>query len=190
MKIAIVVLSVALVISLAWGGLNWTNLNTTKRELVEVQGELNLTEAVLNTTQADLEVTQEDLRVTRELLESARNSTLYTNPSYIEMCNFLQQDETSDREYIEEEYTCHHFSRDVNNNAESQGIRCGYVLVNFVGDTGHAIVAFETVDMGIVFIEPQGDQLVELAVGEHWNDLIVGYYIQGNPVVESYDIAW
>lgn len=182
MKIAIVVLSVLLFISLAGEALAWTNLNTTNHELVEVRDELNTTEAVLSTTQADLEATQ-------ELLELARGATLYMNPTYSEMYNFLQQDKTSDREWTAE-YTCRHFSTDVNNNAESQGIRCGYVWIAFEdSDTGHAIVAFETVDRGIIFIEPQSDWQVKLAVGEHYK--IAGfYYIEGNPVVESYDIVW
>ena len=39
---------------------------------------------------------------------------------------------------------------------------------------GHALVAFETVDRGLIFIEPQSDREVKLVIGESFPWYSVG----------------
>jgi hypothetical protein len=107
-----------------------------------------------------------------------------TDPTYQEMLNFIASDETNENQYSEN-YTCLHFTADVKNNAFNAGIRSGFVYIEFP-DTAHAIVCFNTTDHGLIFIEPQFDDIVALNIGQSYsalngyeeptyNDTILGY---------------
>ena len=90
------------------------------------------------------------------------------DPTYQQMLDFIVQDGTDQNEYLEDEYVCRHFATDVCNNAEEEGIRCAYVYVGFP-EGSHGIVAFNTTDMGLVYIEPQTDDIMNLEVGQpYW----------------------
>jgi hypothetical protein len=104
-----------------------------------------------------------------------------SNPTYMELLNFLSRDRTDTKPYIVGDYVCTDFSTDVNNNAEVEGIRCAFVHIDYADEDtlGHAIVAFETTDRGLVFIEPQSDSIVNAAIGKRWYLCIVlepGYF--------------
>jgi len=87
------------------------------------------------------------------------------NPTYKEMREFLEQDKTDSNPFVRGEYVCFDFAAELNNNAEANGIRAAYVRIR-AKEWGHAVVAFETVDRGLVFIEPQSDNDVSLVMGE------------------------
>ncbi|MFC2034819.1 hypothetical protein ACFLUJ_01700 [Chloroflexota bacterium] len=87
------------------------------------------------------------------------------NPTYKELREFLTHDNTDSNLYIPGEYACFDYTAALNNNAEVNGIRTAYVRIRF-GEWAHALVAFETVDRGLVFVEPQSDKEVRLVVGE------------------------
>ena len=87
------------------------------------------------------------------------------NPTYKEVIDFLAGDKTDSNPFIKGEYVCFDFAAELNNNAEASGIRAAYVRIR-AREWGHAIVAFETVDRGLVFIEPQSDKDVPLVIGE------------------------
>jgi hypothetical protein len=100
------------------------------------------------------------------------------DPTYLEAVAFLEEDKTSDNEYVDPTYVCSHFSRDVCNNAEAKGLRCAYVELRYP-DSGHAIVAFHTTDRGLAYFEAITDELVRPVVGERYYKCIVpkvGYY--------------
>jgi hypothetical protein len=82
------------------------------------------------------------------------------NPIYDDLIDFIKQDKTDIRFYIEEgdwAYVCADASEDVHNNAEAAGIRAAWVGIQFTGNQpGHAINAFETVDKGLVYIDCTG----------------------------------
>lgn len=109
-----------------------------------------------------------------------------SDPTYNEAIRFIQLDQTNQNIYTEN-YTCENFAADFKNNAFKDGLRCGYVAVNFP-EGGHAIVCFNTTDHGLIFVEPQYDQIVTLIVGGHycqlnnfelpdWDDTIVRFII-------------
>ncbi len=88
------------------------------------------------------------------------------NPTYVELIDFLASDKTDLKPYIMGEYVCFDFAAELNNNAEANGIRAAYVRIRGK-DWGHAVVAFETVDRGLILIEPQTDREVEeLVIGK------------------------
>lgn len=84
------------------------------------------------------------------------------NPTYSELRDFLEQDRTAEREYQEGVYTCVDFVGDLNNNAKDEGFRAAYVYIEFPGDRAHSVAAFETVDKGLIYIEPQYDDELEV----------------------------
>lgn len=96
------------------------------------------------------------------------------DPTYEELEEFLAYDKTNLKSYIEDEdkYACFNFAGEVNNNAELEGIRAALVLIYFRNYVGHAIVAFQTVDKGLIFVEPQSDEIVKLVVGESYQPLV------------------
>lgn len=102
-------------------------------------------------------------------LEKPRGYNL-KNPTYREMKEFLARDTTDTLEFIEDEFTCTDFSAAMNNNAEAIGFRCAIVYISYP-EAGHTIVAFDTVDKGIIYIEPQYDDEVILEKGESYSKL-------------------
>jgi hypothetical protein len=92
------------------------------------------------------------------------------NPTYNEMRDFLVKDSTSKLPYDQDERICTDFAADVNNNAKKQGINCAIVYILY-GETGHSIVAFQTTDRGLIFVEPQYDQEVTLVVGRSYSQI-------------------
>ncbi len=103
------------------------------------------------------------------------------DPAYNEVITFLTEDNTDQNEYIEGSYgayVCSHFARDVCNNAEEQGLRCSFVELRYP-DGGHAIIAFDTTDNGLVYFEPQTDERARPVIGERYYQCIEsrpGYY--------------
>jgi len=110
------------------------------------------------------------------------------DPTYAEVIIFLGQDETDENRYIEGAYgvyVCSHFVRDVGNNAEEAGLRSAFVELRYL-DGGHAIIAFDTIDEGLVYFDAQTDERVRPVIGQRYYQCIEprpGYYY----VKPSYD---
>ena len=85
----------------------------------------------------------------------------YRPVTWIELEKFLEVDPTninSKNKYNPDYYNCLDFSVKLVENAGRQDIKAWVVSVEFTdGSPGHAFVAFDTTDLGIVFIEPQLD---------------------------------
>jgi len=92
------------------------------------------------------------------------------DPTYQEASQFIDLDQTDKNQYNEETYTCTNFAADFKNNAFKGGYRCGYVVIEFP-ETAHVIVCFNSTDHGLIFIEPQFDDVVTLSIGQSYSDL-------------------
>jgi len=92
------------------------------------------------------------------------------DPTYGEAVAFLSLDLTDRNEYDEDTYVCSHFARDVCNNAEAAGWRCAFVLLDFQ-TMGHSVIAFNTIDRGLVYFEPQFDDEVMVIIGRSYAQL-------------------
>ncbi len=94
--------------------------------------------------------------------------------TYEEMRLFLDKDKTDSNKFritpfVFFNYDCSNFAKDLKRNAIRRGIRCaGVVIKSKGGNWQHALVAFNTTDKGIVFIDPQLDIEVEVAVGAEY----------------------
>ncbi len=93
------------------------------------------------------------------------NYHVLKDPTIKELQEFLLNDNTNRNKYIENGYVCRHFATDLNNNAEKAGFRCAFVILTF-RNYQHSIVAFNTTDNGLIFIEPQYDTREYPVVGE------------------------
>ncbi len=112
------------------------------------------------------------------------------NPSYQEMKQFLAEDATESKAYSENQYVCVDFAVGVNNNAEEMGIRCAIVDIFHPDGYGHTIVAFETTDKGLIFIEPQFDREVKLMVGKSYSQINGFAPAPRDDTIVRYLIAW
>jgi hypothetical protein len=100
-------------------------------------------------------------------------------PTFQQVKEFVLSDNVSKNTWIAGVYECRHFATDLNNNADAAGLRCAFVILGYAVNQ-HSIVAFETSDRGIVFIEPQTDAVVKPVVG--------GYY--GSNLILQVLICW
>ncbi len=144
-------------------------------ELAAGRSELEGIESELHTAQENIEFLESalyNLQVNYDRLTEGYGYVL-RDPRYDEMLDFLERDRTSEQEYVDSEYTCLDYAADVKANAAREGIRCAYVGIEYRGGSGHAIVAFDTTDRGLVFIEPQFDWEVELEVGRRYYQCVV-----------------
>jgi len=155
--------------------LTQVELASTQTELTSTRAELASTQTVLTSTRAEVEATKEelaDLQISYEGLVAGHGYTI-KDPTYRQMVSFIEKDKTEREQYIEDEYICQDFAMDVCNHAEEEGIRCAYVNILFPDGKGHAIVAFNTIDRGLVYIEPQTDELVEPRIGKHYYKCVI-----------------
>jgi len=106
------------------------------------------------------------------VLDGAGSGWYIRDPTYDEAIAFINSDKTDENEY-NQDYVCYDFTADFSSNAFQMGYRCGFVYIEF-SDSAHAIVCFNTTDMGIIYIEPQNDEIVTLTIGQTYlGDVIV-----------------
>lgn len=101
-------------------------------------------------------------------LKGASSDHNLHDPTYQEMKEFLANDESDLKPYNSKEHICTDYTADVNNNAKKLGINCFSVYIIYP-QTGHSIVAFDTTDKGMLFIEPQYDKEVTLDIGRSYS---------------------
>ncbi len=112
------------------------------------------------------------------------------NPTYQEMKTFLAQDPTNQNSYVENKYVCVDFAATVNNNAETKGIRCAVVDIFYPDGYGHTIVAFDTTDRGLIYVEPQFDEEVKLVVGRSYSQINNFTTAPRDDTIQRYLVAW
>jgi hypothetical protein len=121
---------------------------------------------------------------------TSSNEYTLRNPSYQEMKIFLVQDATSSNTYVEDRYVCVDFAAAVKNNAEAKGIRCAVVDIFYPDGYGHTIIAFDTTDRGLIYIEPQFDQEVKLVVGNSYSRINNFTAAPRDDTINRYLVVW
>jgi len=113
------------------------------------------------------------------------------NPTHKEMVKFLRDDKTDKIPFIRGEFVCFDYSAKLNNNADAAGIRAAYVRVRSE-DWGHALVAFNTLDKGLIFIEPQSDIEVKLELGKPypWSQIGASSPLGYSDPITEIQIIW
>ena len=132
-----------------------------------------------------------EISLLRLLKGDAPSQVELHNPTYAELRQFLTRDQTDANPFVRGQYVCFHFAADLNNNAEASGIRAAYVRIHSE-EWGHAVVAFDTVDRGLVFIEPQSDKDVELVIGRAylWQSAGADRPVYYDSAIDEIQIIW
>ncbi|MBN1860417.1 MAG: hypothetical protein JW840_03030, partial [Candidatus Thermoplasmatota archaeon] len=159
-----------------------SQLNFLNENIANVQNDINSIKSQISSS----EYTLSNIHNEVVLRESGKIFNI-SKPTYSEVLIFLIKDKTDQNQYSSD-YTCTYFSKDVCNNAVQQGIRCGFVEITFIDSdsSGHAIVAFDTSDKGVVYFEPQHDARIYLEIGKRFYQCLekqAGYYW----IAPSYD---
>lgn len=105
------------------------------------------------------------------------------DPSWQELKNFLKQDNTDTYLYDTSTFVCTDFAEMLHNNAEAAGLIAAFVTISFVNESaGHAVNAFNTSDMGLVYIDDtggyshqpcSGDKKVDVELGKEYNPIAI-----------------
>jgi hypothetical protein len=120
---------------------------------------------------------------------------LFKDPTYAAMKSFMAADQTDKNKYVTNAYECDDFSADTILAAAKQNIRCAFVTIDFP-TSAHAVVAFQTTDRGLIYIEPQSDEEVNLQVGKRYYQSVIaapGYYYPApsyDDTVERFTVIW
>ena len=121
----------------------------------------------LQRTHASLQIDFQDLQTSYESLrDSLRESTL-RDPTWSELKQFIEQDDTDTLAYTEGSFDCEGFAITLRDRAWRYGFRCAFVALNFAGTRGHALNAFETTDRGTVYVDvTEHDKIAYVQVGQ------------------------
>lgn len=170
------------------------NLTITHREKEELQNnfnnltfEIGIVTGLKNTFQNmynETETKYDEIDHLYNNLISLSDRYHLHDPTYEEVLDFVEYDTTDQNVYsaVSIGYICAHFARDFNNNAEDEGIKCGivYFYANYYNDYyedyidfGHAISCFNTIDEGVIYVDPQDDTLYDSIneIEEDWISL-------------------
>ena len=112
------------------------------------------------------------------------------DPSFDEMIAFLNSNKVNWQGY-RENYDCLQFACDLQRESFEQGIRSAVVLIDF-STNGHVIVAFETTDKGLIYIEPQSDLPIRFEIGAKYWKWVAGpdYAIDYDDTVTKITLKW
>jgi hypothetical protein len=97
--------------------------------------------------------------------------------SYEQVINFIRTDDTNNIPYGVG-FNCVDATFRVWRSAVWKGIQAYPIIVQYSESPGHMVIAFPTNDHGDVFIEPQSDLEIRLAVDQNYNNRPVrGFYV-------------
>lgn len=105
-----------------------------------------------------------------DILEEKIKQKGLVNPSYSELVQFIVEDHTDSKPYIEENnrFVCTDFADTFINNFREDGYFSCLTVLSF-NDGSHAIVSVNTTDRGLIYVEPQTDSIIyNLNVGENY----------------------
>ena len=98
-----------------------------------------------------------------------RVAPMLRDPTFAEMIAFLNKNKVNWNAYTSE-YVCVDFACELQRDAGSENMRMAVVLIDFPGRIGHALVAFETTDQGLIYFEPQADHRMKVEIGrKYWS---------------------
>ena len=150
------------------------NLETQVESLEYEKDSLELQVAGLVTQMANLEaevIIRYDEGYAQGTEDLIQTGYYFRDPTFIEVITFIESDETDENLYTPE-YVCYDFTADLISNAAQLGYNSGFVYIEFAS-SAHAIACFETTDAGLIFVEPQNDELVDVAVGQFYLGKII-----------------
>jgi len=137
------------------------NLESTySQEISNLELQINNLEQKLRESEKRLTETQSALNSLKERI----SRKLIVQPSYAELLNFIREDKTDELKFIEEnnQFVCTDFANTFVRNFREKGFYSCTAILYFSKppNSSHAIVAVNTTDLGLVYVEPQTDDII------------------------------
>jgi len=155
-----------------------TNLKTKiadlKQELSDTKQELSVVQQKLLNEQTKLSQLQIELTNTLSRLnslESRISRERIVHPTYSDVLSFIEEDDTDKQKYVSENYTfiCTDFTNRFINNFLKKGFFSCEAIIYLPENSSHSIVAINTTDRGIIFVDPQADKVItSLNIGDNY----------------------
>jgi hypothetical protein len=165
--------------------------------LDKLKADYETTSAALATEQALGQTLQSDIDNIEANIDYFTTGFGYltNDPTYQEYKAFITADTTNYNTYVAGSYDFDDFVLQIKTNALKHKIRCGYVSVRFVGDSGEVeLVAFHTTDRGTIYVFPLTDEEVNLQVGYHFYTQCLitntNYTTSFDDTVGRYSVTW
>ncbi|MCJ7571810.1 MAG: hypothetical protein MUO82_08040 [Candidatus Thermoplasmatota archaeon] len=186
-SIMVMVILVTLVLSIGSYYIMDKNLFTLKQEIKNINNNLNITFNSINYSNSELsklEVTKEKYQnyleqnnTELQLLLQGDEYKLH-NPLYSEAVKFMAEDKNINDSLVLD-------------NAKSNGIRCAYAEAR-TPDGSHCLIAFDTIDKGMIYFEPNTGYLVNPLIGKSYVDCVSGspYYNITDDTISQILVYW
>lgn len=157
-------------------GVSQEEYNALQSRLDSAQGEIDALQANLAALQENYEGLQADYESLRGdytslqasyegSLERLKQSEL-EDPTWSELKEFLELDDTDTLPYTENSFDCTGFAITLRDRAWRYGMRGAFVEVGFADGMGHALNAFETTDEGLIYVDAtETDWIAYIGVG-------------------------
>lgn len=171
LKIAIVLILLAVIINVISISFNNDNEKVyfesidekldLNSQLSQLKTDINNSNDELNDLQNDLVACQKSLEENNSQIISLKSGDEYNlhDPLWDEVIYFLEFYDEIDFEIMLSDF-------------KEQGIRCALVIVGFKDDTCFSLIGFDTLDYGMVYMEPDTGYLVYPEVGLNYNDCV------------------
>jgi len=180
--IGIVFLFIALIVSMITSRISYLELSqkisnlSQENELLNnqvsnLQSEISKLKSILTNTQSQLDKLQSETSRFQDRISKER----IVQPSYSDVLAFMEEDDTDKQTYVSENYTfiCTDFTDRFIGNFLKKGFFSCEAILYFANNQSHSIVAINTTDEGLVFIDPQIDKVMtSLRVGDNYCDYI------------------
>jgi len=134
-----------------------------EQELQEANRQLSQTKAQVTKLRKEIKGLEEELAGLKanykNLLREIKRSTL-KDPTWEELRQFLEADDTETLVYLPDEFDCVGFALTLRDRTWRRGFRCAFVEVEFEGTeygNAHALTAFNTPDRGLIYVDDTGN---------------------------------
>lgn len=128
-----------------------------------------------------------DIIVYKDDLYANKKGTV-RKPTYVEVVEFLENDETNRKEWTNE-YDCTQFAHEIIRNAREYDIYGCIVTIDYTNKKAHDIIVFDTSDAGIQYFEPQNDANVYMYLRMDYAGYL-GYPDDVHLIVRQYDSCY
>jgi len=141
---------------------NLNLLNNTLKQLNEKIKNIVLDIAELR---AKIYLMENDIKILKVGFKSGLK-----NPTLKVLKDFIRKDDTDKYEYIKGKFTCINFTNEFIKNFAKEGYySCVAIIFIHNKTSSHALVAVNTKDVGLVYVEPQSDDILyDLKVGDDY----------------------
>lgn len=120
----------------------------------------------------------------RTLVDSRKQPVvLKSNPKAVNVpwksvADFIRKDNVNRVVYQNGKFECTEYAAALHDRALARGIRCAFVALEFAEGEGHALNAFYTTDLGLVFIDCTGSRTSADNLDAYDS---IGYVVRGKP---------